>query len=799
MITAWDTDQKTSKTSLPPEDRLERFRNLLGISGNAGNLLANLPFGNGDVTAGTENELQVVVKGSPDDCDLPLFIKNSNYYKNIREQALQDDMPTARAEELEEFLSGNTSRVWEHSWVRFPMSRLSGYARLILDEDLLKDKKEPDLGKRDDADRFFFEKNGETWLRVPVSYLLKLAIADSIGRTPLAHATVRVAGKSAMDHFLSDNTSPETFSFYPSWLRKTHSHGEEVARETLKRFLLTHLLTLYAGKRFGLEENGQEVKVYFSPHPPVRQKKLNSLVTDSFYREIFMSPCLSGWDRGEEKHKYMILCHQVLSRSQLNTISRLKDSGIIQSNLAVLPNTSNISLANNGTHVSLGSLKLTRLCKDKGAGFEGGMEKYYGDLSIKMFEYFLPIFTCILSGSPCRMDFEDFHPEQALGFLPHELEDIHLRMIWREWKRKAGLRFMGRSITPFGPVWLDRMLKKVLHIKGDLVPDFRIIDYLCALKSTMSSPALDGTQGNNERLKKDLMDLGVFDTRMPMYLPVRQRLFGQMGFSGFEGRHYSLFESVKNDMTAAVNLQMLLTALTFSYILKGEVDHESIPDKPFMESERRQIFFAQALGNPCFFVSRKKTSPFLSKILKEIPKIRESKNYPGFWVIGIKDYLKALVNIIKKDGADLIEMFGFTGLMGDLERRISGESVSEKLVNGICSSSGIKDPVSVDADTFNRNAEEYFREGLFNKHISEAIEFMDDDIRRLEMWAGYRDSAMQASLSGITEGKCSIGAFYEETRDRVFSGKADADQIMKLIHIVLVSIQADRSKHQISW
>ena len=76
---------------------------------------------------------------------------------------------------------------------------------------------------------------------------------------------------------------------------------------------------------------------------------------------------------------------------------------------------------------------------------------------------------------------------------------------------------------------------------------------------------------------------------------------------------------------------------------------------------------------------------------------------------------------------------------------------------------------------------------------------MDDDIRRLEMWAGYRDSSMQASLSGITEGKCSIGAFYEETRDRVFSGEADADHIMKLIHIVLVSIQADRSKHQISW
>jgi len=63
-----------------------------------------------------------------------------------------------------------------------------------------------------------------------------------------------------------------------------------------------------------------------------------------------MSPCLSGWNRGEEKHRYMSLCHQPLSRSQLNAIGKLKDSGIITNNLVVLPNTSNTCLANNGTH-----------------------------------------------------------------------------------------------------------------------------------------------------------------------------------------------------------------------------------------------------------------------------------------------------------------------------------------------------------------------------------------------------------------------------------------------------------------
>nr|NJM03322.1 hypothetical protein [Desulfobacula sp.] len=68
-----------------------------------------------------------------------------------------------------------------------------------------------------------------------------------------------------------------------------------------------------------------------------------------------MSPCLSGWTRGQEKHRYMKLCHKVLSRSHINGISKLKEAGIITSNLVVLPNASNMSLANNGTHISLGS------------------------------------------------------------------------------------------------------------------------------------------------------------------------------------------------------------------------------------------------------------------------------------------------------------------------------------------------------------------------------------------------------------------------------------------------------------
>src|SRR5208283_411825 len=116
--------------------------------------------------------------------------------------------------------------------------------------------------------------------------------------------------------------------------------------------------------------------------------------------------------------------------------------------------------------------------------------------------------------------------------------------------------------------------------------DFRLIDYPVALLSTDQSPALDGTLGNADRLKKDLAALGVFDAGMSLYLLCRLRTFSQMGFTGFEGRHYSLFESLMDDMGQAASLQTLITALAYKYILTGEVTHASIPDTPTIESER---------------------------------------------------------------------------------------------------------------------------------------------------------------------------------------------------------------------
>jgi hypothetical protein len=577
--------------------------NALGIKAGPGLPIERLPFTGKDVTAGSETELQAVVIGNSDMVDLPLAIRDSRAFINLKRRIKSGEALPHQFNELHEFIHDSNHRVWENSWVRFSRNKLSRYAETIFKQDLLADKAYPEKGLRSDADRFQFNGPKENpWIRVPVSYLIKLALADLLGNQQHLHKSIIETGETLLSHYLNDNSSPETISFHVPGLSPETGMGQSLAKETAKRYLFTQLLIRYANLRFGLLEAGQEARVYFAPHSPLQQKKLNNMIPDAFYRHLFMSPCLSGWEEGEKKHSYMHLCHQVLSRSQLNAVAKLREAGIITNNLVVLPNVSNTSLANNGVHISLGSKLLKDACRNQGGAAH---EKYLGDLATKIMEHFLPLFVTTYSAAPYRLAFADFHPEQALGFLSHELDFNHLRMLWRRWKKKASLSLLGHRLTPFGPRWIDDLLSRTFRMRGDLVPDFRLLDYPVAFLSTEQSPAYNGKLGNQQLLKADLADMGIIDQQMSLYQFFKLREFSNMGFSGFEGRHYSLFPDLDQDLTGATNLQVLLTALAFKYMANGDVSHRHIPDTPFIESERRQIFFCMAIGIPTFFVLRR--------------------------------------------------------------------------------------------------------------------------------------------------------------------------------------------------
>jgi len=778
---------------------LPRIRDILGLPAEADPMqsAASLPFGPGDVTAGAENEFQAVVMGSRDDIDLVRTIESANYYQNLQKRAETGESSRRTIANIEAFLSDNPDNVWENSWVRFHQAALSTTARLVFERDLLADKRNPGGPFRSDTDRFRIRQGGEPHIRIPVSYLLKLSLADAIHVSELTHPTVRHVGESLTSHFLNDNTSPEIFSFYPASLKRSNGMGRSLARETLKRFFLCQLLIQYANQKFGLLASGQRARIYFAPHTHIRQKILNDMISDAFYRELFMSPCLCGWDVGEDKHRYMGLCHQVLSRSQLNCISKLREAGIITRNLVVLPSLSNISLANNGTHVSLGSRKLTRLMHATDSGFGAFEEKVVGDLVIKITEHFLPLFVGTYSAAPYRLDFQDFHPEKVLGFLPHEIDFTHLRMIWRRWKKKAKLKIFGHPVTPFGPEWIDRLAARIFGLRGDVVADFRLLDYFVALMSTEQSPALDGRIGNDRRLKSDLADFGIFDTAMPAYLLYRLRNHAKYGFSGFEGRHYSLFMDIQSDMGHAVSLQNLVTALACKYILSGQVTHAHIPDTPFVESERRQVFFGTAIGIPTFFVHQETQNRFMTRILEKVRRKRPSHRYKNYIRIYNIEYRRALLDILRTDGADLVEMLDMGDTLRDLEARLNEPqtaATSGRLISAIMGEAGVSNPLKLPAHEFSQISERYYRETLRRRQMAEATAIMAEDFKRMDALAILRRDMYDDALRHVIGDRGAV-EFFDAVQKDLDREEVPDDLLVQLIHLTLLSIHRDIQDH----
>ena len=777
------------------EDNRLRLRRALGFKAGDKIDIAKLPFTPEDTTAGTENELQTAVIGCSDKVDLPLIIKESDFYANLHKRVSSGDMPRSRLTALEEFLEENPNQVWENSWVRFPLSYLSPYTLNILKRDLLHDKKRPSGPERQDIGRFTFRRESATWLRIPVSYLFKLALAEVINNPDLPNSLIEI-GQTCLEHFLNDNTSPETFSFHPSRATEGRTLGQNVAAEMSKRFAYTQMLLQFANRVFRLTAHGQKAIVYFASNPPVRQNELNNLIPDNFYRELFMSPCLSGWDQGEAKHRYMSMCHEVLSRSQLNAMKKLRDAGIITTNLVVMPNTSNISLANNGTHLSLGSRKLTALLAEQNPDFSQSQEKWAGDLAIKISEHFLPLFVASYTAAPYRHAFADFHPEKVLGFLPHELDFTHLRMIWRRWKKKANLKVFGQPLTPFGPEWLDQLLSKVLGLKGDFVPDKRLVDYLVSLMSTDQSPALNGTLNNDKKLLQDLENQGVFDASMSLYLLYKLRRQSEIGFSGFEGRFYSLFYDLIDDFSQAADLQMLISALAYKYILEGTVTHHDIPDTPSTESERRQIFFSTAIGLPTFFVRKESANRFLQKIIKHTKGVRSSARYPGYYRLYNLEFRKALISLLREEAAELIVLMDLEDNLNKLEERLVNpkhRSAEGRLTRGILKNSGAQTALQLDSRDFNQAAESYYHHGLRRQHYDQALSLLGQDLNELDKSA-LTDATLRNAMHAILPEKISAGDFFQRYRQAILEDSVELDSLQIVLQLTTLSIGQDQGR-----
>jgi hypothetical protein len=707
-------------------------------------------FAPDDTTAGTENELASAVRGARTAVDLPQAVMRLPFYEN----------GGAARSALEQWLVDPDRRVWEHSWVRVGRDALDTGAAAVLAADV--------SGRGDRGD---FELNAAT-VRIPASYVLRLALADVLGAGKNLPGRALVTGRRIMGCFLNDNTAPEIVSTHIA--SGMGGLGRAVARENAQRFLMTQLLAEYANDKFRLRENGQELLIYPAPNPPPRLRRLSRLLPADAYRELFMNPCLAGFADGAAKRSYMHLCHETLSRSRVHANAHLVETGIAKPRV-VRNLVCDTSLLNNGTHLSLGSRRLGEYFAARAPDVGAAEEKYLGDLATKIVEHFLPLFVGLYSAAPWRFSAAEFKPEHALGFLPNELHNSHLRLLWSAWKRKAGL---------------------LAGLKGDMVPDQRLLDYFAALPGTSAQPGLDGRLGNGDRLKAALAERGLFSSNMTFYALYRLRELGKMGFTGFEGRHYSLFGGLLQDMAPAAELQACVTAYAYRLMAAGSVTHANIPDDPETESERRQVVFAAAMGLTSFYVRRGTPNAFLRRVLERTRRTRPSKRHPAYFKVYLDDFRAALVRMLTGD-ARLAEIHA--AAVADVRARVAApeeRGVSARLTSAILDRCGVTSATDTDAVTFNEAAERYYRENLRRRWMEEGIWTLREDLLAL-MWRAQadQDRARLRALTGLTGG-WSVESFLGEAARDLREGRTTADTLRSLIGLILLNIDAEEQRAQ---
>ena len=133
----------------------------------------------------------------------------------------------------------------------------------------------------------------------------------------------------------------------------------------------------------------------------------------------------------------------------------------------------------------------------------------------------------------------------------------------------------------------------------------------------------------------------------------------------------------------------------------------------------------------------------MKKILQKVNKTRISHRYPGYIRVYNVEYCKALIALLKEDAADLIELLNLKETIHELQQRIESFqtfSVAGKLTRGILNRANVSTPINLAGEEFNQAAENYYRDVLRKYHLEEALNVLEDDIKRIESGAVNKES-----------------------------------------------------------
>ena len=283
---------------------------------------------------------------------------------------------------------------------------------------------------------------------------------------------------------------------------------------------------------------------------------------------------------------------------------------------------------------------------------------------------------------------------------------------------------------------------------------------------------------------------------MALYLFYRLRQYGSIGFSGFEGRYYSLFHRFLKDMGPAVSLQQLITAFACQSIIDQKITHRQIPDSPVLESERRQILFGTAIGIPTFFVEKNTPNVLMQRILKEVEHTRQSRRYPGYIRIHNREYRKALLKILRRDAAGLIEMMQMGEVLDDLENRIKDpehHAASGRLTRDILDHAGVKTPFNLNGGEFNQTAETFYRTTLRKQHLEEALSVISESCKKLDL--AESESDLGKAISKAIHQR-PVSEFLAGVHNDVLNDQIRLGELTTLIHILILLARPEMNEKE---
>lgn len=209
-----------------------------------------------------------------------------------------------------------------------------------------------------------------------------------------------------------------------------------------------------------------------------------------------------------------------------------------------------------------------------------------------------------------------------------------------------------------------------------------------------------------------------------------------------------------------------------------------------MESERRQVFFDAAIGIPTFFVHRCTANRFLLRIVERCHRTRPSRRYPGYLRVHFAEYLRALVGLLRIDGAEAVEAFGLEPVLRDIEERIrlpAERSAGGRITRAILDHAGARSPMHLSADEFNLAAEGYYRDVLRQRHVAAGCRHLGDAVRRLMARSDAAGAPLRAELIRLA-GNEEPEALVRRLGAEVGAERASEGALQRLIRMAVLTL-----------